>query len=75
MRLLFRSPEQAAKPVILLACAESMGQRSNVYLHMMKEKQPSPLALDSLNGEQLWVLSAQLIQPFITASRRETECL
>ncbi|MBA55054.1 MAG: hypothetical protein CMK89_11420 [Pseudomonadales bacterium] len=75
MRLLFRSPEQAAKPVILLACAASMGRRSNVYLHMMREKQPSPLALDSLNGEQLWVLSAQLIQPYITASRRETECL
>ena len=52
-----------------------MGQRSNVYLHMMREKQPSPLALDALNGEQLWERSARLIQPYLTASRRETECL
>ena len=75
MKLLFRSPEQAAEPVMLLACEEAMGQRSNIYLHMMKEKQPSPLALDSLNGEQLWERSAQLLQPYLTANRRETECL
>ena len=28
MKLLFASPEKAAKPVIYLCCAEEMGQRS-----------------------------------------------
>ena len=75
MRLMFRSPEKAAEPVMLLACSDSMSEHSNIYLHMMKAKQPSPLALDTLNGEQLWERSDQLIKPYITANRRETECL
>ncbi|WP_290577390.1 SDR family NAD(P)-dependent oxidoreductase [Ketobacter sp.] len=75
MKLLFRSPEQAAEPVMLLACSPDMTEHSNVYLHMMKAKQPSPLALDALNGKQLWECSAPLIQPYLTANRRETECL
>ncbi|MDX1694449.1 MAG: SDR family NAD(P)-dependent oxidoreductase [Ketobacteraceae bacterium] len=65
MKTLFRSPEQAAEPVIYLACADEMGQRSGVYLHMMKEKLPSARALDPLNGEQLWVKSEALIAPYI----------
>lgn len=62
MRWLFRSPEQAAEPVIYLACDPSMGERTGVYLHMMREKAMSPLASDPDNGAQLWQRSMPLLQ-------------
>ena len=62
MRWLFRSPEQAAEPVIYLACAPDMAQRSGVYLHMMREKAMSPLARDPANGKQLWEQSQRLLE-------------
>lgn len=62
MRWLFRSPEQAAEPVIFLACDPSMGKRTGVYLHMMREKAMSPLASDPVNGSQLWQRSIALLQ-------------
>lgn len=61
MRLLFRSPEQAAEPVVYLACSADMGQRTGVYLHMMREKAMSPLASDPVNGAQLWQHSDRLL--------------
>lgn len=64
MRMLFRSPEQAAEPVIYLACAPDMGARTGVYLHMMREKAMSPLARDPGNGEQLWHQSQRLIETY-----------
>lgn len=75
MSLLFRSPEKAATPVIYLACARDMGERSGVYLHMMREKQPSPLALDPGNGRQLWEQSATLLHDYLPTNLRKTECL
>ena len=65
MKALFRSPDQAAQPVIYLACSPDMAERSGVYLHMMKEKSPSAEALDENNGQQLWDKSANLIKPFM----------
>jgi len=62
MRWLFRSPEQAAEPVVYLACDPAMGERTGVYLHMMREKAMSPLAANPDNGRQLWQRSAALIQ-------------
>ena len=61
MRLLFASPEKAARPVLYLCCAEDMGRRSGVYLHMMREKQPSMLASDETAGAELWRASEALI--------------
>lgn len=61
MKWLFRSPEKAAEPVIYLACAQEMEQRSGAYLHMMKEKAVSPHASNIENGEKLWQLSEQLL--------------
>ncbi|MGB1062180.1 MAG: SDR family NAD(P)-dependent oxidoreductase [Ketobacter sp.] len=75
MKLLFRSPQQAAAPVCYLACGDDMASRSGVYLHMMREKQPSPLALDPSNGQRLWAMSDDLIQPFLHTNQREKECL
>ena len=64
MKLLFRSPEQAAEPVIYLACAPDMGKRTGAYLHMMREKAMSSLARDPNNGTQLWQHSQQLIDAY-----------
>lgn len=75
MKLLFRTPEKAAEPVSYLACSDDAGTRSGIYLHMMKEKQPSALALDPQNGHQLWSRSEPLIKPFMNTSQREKECL
>jgi NAD(P)-dependent dehydrogenase (short-subunit alcohol dehydrogenase family) len=54
LKLLFRSPEAAAEPVVLLACGRQMQDRTGVYLHMMREKAPSELASSPDNGRRLW---------------------
>jgi len=64
MRLFFRSPEQAAEPVIYLACSRSLIGRTGIYLHMMREKPMSILATDIENGKMLWQRSASLLQPY-----------
>lgn len=65
MKLMFRSPARAADPVVLLAAGGSMAGRSGVYLHMMREKEVSPLAADPDNGRRLWDLSGRLIAPYM----------
>ena len=64
MKLLFRSPEKAAEPVIYLACAPEMEKQTGVYLHMMREKSASPLARDEVNGKKLWEKSAEIIRDY-----------
>ena len=61
MGLLFAGPEKAARPVIYLCCAGEMGRRSGVYLHMMRAKEPSALAMDASAGAKLWQASEALI--------------
>ena len=61
MRLCFAAPAKAAAPVIHACCAEDMGRRSGVYLHLMQEKRPSPLAMDADAGARLWQASADLL--------------
>lgn len=65
MKWFFRSPDAAAEPVIYLACAPALADRSGVYLHMMREKSASGEALDPDNGRQLWTLSESVIAPFL----------
>ena len=64
MGLLFAGPEKAARPVIHLCCADEMGKRSGVYLHMMREKKPSALAMDPAAGANLWEASEALIAEY-----------
>lgn len=63
--LFFRKPETAAEPILYLACADAMANRTGIYLHMMREKLASDLARDTNNGKLLWEKSAVLIQDFI----------
>lgn len=64
MKLFFRTPERAAEPVLYLACAADMGERTGVYLHMMREKSLSPLASDANNGQRLWEESNKLLAAY-----------
>lgn len=73
MKLLFASPEKAAKPVIYLCCAEEMGRRTGVYLHLMRERPASPLARDKAAGTRLWQVSTSLIEKHTPAGRSEAD--
>lgn len=66
MKLFFNSPDKAAEPVVLLACAENMGYRTGTYLHMMREKQASLHATDPAQGTLLWESSQRLLSEFLT---------
>ena len=61
MRLAFASPEKAAAPVTYACCAEDMGRRTGLYLHLMQEKDPSRHAMDEAAGARLWDASAALL--------------
>jgi NAD(P)-dependent dehydrogenase (short-subunit alcohol dehydrogenase family) len=61
-RVFFRSPEDAAEPVVYLACAPSIEGTSGRYMHMMADKAPSPLAADPEHGRRLWRESARLLE-------------
>lgn len=54
MGLAFNSPEVAAEPVTYLACARSIEGRTGTYLHMLKEKPCSELALEPAAGKAVW---------------------
>ena len=58
-RLFFQTPARAAAPVTHACCAEDMGRRSGVYLHLMQEKEASPLAMDEAAGARLWQASGR----------------
>ncbi len=61
MRWFFATPERAAAPVTYACCAEEMGRRSGVYLHVMREREVSALAMDEAAGARLWEASEALL--------------
>ena len=61
MKAFFASPERAAAPVIYLCCSAAAGQRTGIYLHMMREKELSAEARDPDNGARLWAKSAAML--------------
>ena len=60
-RLLFAAPDKAVAPVAHACCAEDMGRRSGVYLHLMREKEMSAPAMDPSAGARLWRESEALL--------------
>ena len=60
-RLLFAAPDRAVAPVAHACCAEDMGRRSGVYLHLMREKEMSAPAMDPSAGARLWRESEALL--------------
>ena len=73
MRLLFQSPEKAARPVIYLCCSDEAGARTGMYLHMMVEKEMSALATDETNGAKLWEASRVLVEKHAGSADSVTE--
>lgn len=58
--LFFKSPVEAAKPVIYLAATEDMAGKTNTYLHMWDEKQMDEKCYDPEAGSRLWKISSIL---------------
>lgn len=54
MKSFFRSPEQAAEPVIYLAAAPELAGDTGWYLHLMRRKPAAPLAVDETHGRRLF---------------------
>ena len=57
----FRSPEDAAQPVIYAACAEVMGKQTGQYMHLMRLRDPSTEAMDPNKGSLLWKNTESLL--------------
>jgi len=65
LKVLFRSPEKAAEPVVLLTADPAYGDQTGVYLHMMRVKPPSQLASDPESGRRIWEASEKLLAPHV----------
>lgn len=62
MALFFQSPEKASLPVDYLVCSEEMGNKTGVYMHMMRVKEPSEASMDPDKGALLWSKTQALLQ-------------
>jgi len=60
----FQRPERAAEPAVFLTCSRAIEGRPGVYLHMMREKRPSPEASDPAAGARLIAASDALLAPY-----------
>jgi NAD(P)-dependent dehydrogenase (short-subunit alcohol dehydrogenase family) len=61
MKHLFRSPEEAADPVLYLACARAIEGQTGLYLHMEHAKAPGEHASDPAFGRRLWDATEALL--------------
>jgi NAD(P)-dependent dehydrogenase (short-subunit alcohol dehydrogenase family) len=69
MKTFFRSPEEAAAPVVYLAAAPEIAGDTGWYLHLMRRKTASPAAVDEENGRRLWERGEALLAPWLGAAR------
>ncbi len=58
--VIFKSPAQAARPVIYMAASRDFENRTNEYLHMFGEKKMDAKVYDEVEGIRLWANSAEL---------------
>jgi len=54
MNAFFPSPEKAARPVIHLACSPSLDGKSGDYMHLMRFKDPSDIAMSDAKAEAVF---------------------
>jgi NAD(P)-dependent dehydrogenase (short-subunit alcohol dehydrogenase family) len=59
-RVIFKSPADAAGPVIYMAASADFEGRTNEYLHMFSEKLMDAKVYDEDEGSRLWKESAEL---------------
>jgi NAD(P)-dependent dehydrogenase (short-subunit alcohol dehydrogenase family) len=62
MAMFFQSPEKASVPVDYLVVAEEMGSKTGEYMHMLRTKDPSELAMNRDNGGLLWAKTEELLR-------------
>jgi NAD(P)-dependent dehydrogenase (short-subunit alcohol dehydrogenase family) len=67
MKTFFRSPDEAAAPVVYLAAAPEIAGDTGWYLHLMRRKTASPAAIDEENGRRLWECGEALLAPWLGA--------
>jgi NAD(P)-dependent dehydrogenase (short-subunit alcohol dehydrogenase family) len=60
--LFFKDPAKACEPVIYLACARSLRDRTGVYLHLMEEKPLQAETAAAKNAQKLWHASRALLE-------------
>ena len=58
--VIFRSPENAAPPVIYMASSDDFKDKSNQYLHMFISKRMDEKVYDKKEGQKLWEESEKL---------------
>jgi NAD(P)-dependent dehydrogenase (short-subunit alcohol dehydrogenase family) len=58
----FKAPAKACEPVVYLACASSICDRTGVYLHLMEEKQIEAPTADPKNAQMLWQACCCLLE-------------
>lgn len=61
-RIIFRSPEKAAPPVVYMAISADYEGRTNEYLHMFNSKKMDPKVYIDEEGEKLWNRSLEVWQ-------------
>ncbi len=61
MRAFFRSPEDAAPPVVYLAAAHRLDGETGSYLHVLEQKPPDDECLDAAKGAALYEKSRTLL--------------
>ena len=59
-RVIFKSPTEAARPVVYLSASSDFRDRTNQYLHMFGEKSMDEKVYDRRAGARLWKESAEL---------------
>jgi NAD(P)-dependent dehydrogenase (short-subunit alcohol dehydrogenase family) len=62
MGAFFRSPAQAAEPVLYLSLAHALEGKSGKYFHLMNEKPAADEALRPNVGAKLWEASEQMLK-------------
>lgn len=60
--IFFKSPKEAAKPVVYLAASPDVEGKSFDYLFLMSRQEIDKKAADPENGERLWELSEKLLK-------------
>jgi len=65
MRTLFRSPDAATAPVVVLAAAPELAGETGWYTHILRRKAVAPLAFDASNRERLWKAGERLLAPWL----------
>lgn len=63
-KLFFQKPENAAPPLVYMACANDVEGSTNRYLHMMAEKRMDEKCYDLEAGKQLWERTEEIVRTF-----------